>query len=429
MLGLGLTSYVPYAIYYAALGFILIAFVRPKLSLYFLIALLPLNVILQRLVSFPLGKDINDLLYIGILAGWFFNVRDERGKIITYAPLNKYMFYIIIFSFVSYIFGSIYWGLGNPFDFGNSRFINWKNFIMLPVLYLMAVNLLKSRKEIKLTVMIMIVILLLADMHFYANMEGRDLSNYRKDIRSGGIFPDLGPNELAAFYAHFIFLPLGLMFYEKRRAVKLIYLSISAFTLYPVLFLFSRGAYFATFMGLLFMGIKKSKVLVICLIILLISWVTILPHAVVERINMTETEEGIDASSAKRLEYWKLGFSQFLRNPIIGVGFDTSRIFRGGDLHSEYVELLSEQGIIGLMVFLTLLFKSFKIGTWLNANAKDEFIKGLGLAMSCIVIACAITNLFGDRWTYLELSAFLFVLIACVSNSRKIAVSDNSEFR
>lgn len=344
----------------------------------------------------------------------------------TYSPLNRYVFILMIFSFISYVFGTVYWGQGNPFDFGNSRFIHWKNFVMLPILYLMAVNLFKSRKEIILVILIILIVLILADFHFYADMAGRDLSIYRNDLRGGGIFPDLGANELAAFYAHFIFLPLGLMFYEKRKAVKLFYLSVVLFTLYPILFLFSRGAYFATFMGLLFMGIKKSKVLVVCLVVLIISWVTILPSAVVERINMTETETGLDKSSDKRLEYWKLGIAQFMRNPVIGVGFDTSQFFRGGDLHNEYVEILAEQGIVGLWVFLALLYISFKNGMWLHKNAKDDFNRGLGLAMGAIVIACAVTNFFGDRWTYMELSAFLFVFTAIISNSKELVFSERS---
>lgn len=373
-----------------------------------------------------MGKDINDLLFIAIIAGWFLHIRDKQGKVLTYSPLNRYIFILIIFSFLSYVVGTVYWGQGNPFDFINYRFIHWKNFVMLPILYLMAVNLVKTKKEISLVIFIMVIILFLADMHFYADMEGRNLSMYRKDLRQGGIFPDLGANELAAFHAHFIFIPLALLFYEKRKFFKIMYLSVFLFTLYPILFLFSRGAYFATFTGLLFLGIKKSKVLVVCLVLLMVSWVTILPSAVVERINMTETETGLDHSSSKRLEYWQLGIAQFMRNPVIGVGFDTSQFFRGGDLHNEYVEILAEQGIIGLWVFLSLLFLSFSNGLWLHKNARDDFSKGLGLAVCAVVIACLVTNFFGDRWTYMELSAFLFVLMAITCNSKALVLSERS---
>ncbi len=423
MLGLGLTHYIPYFVYFGALLAILIGPFKPKISLYFLIALLPLRTVLDAMQDFPMGKDVNDLLFLSIILGWFLNIRDEQGKILTKTFLNKYVMLLLVFSFLSFIFGAFYWGLGNPFDLGNARFVDWKNFAMLPILYLMSVNLFKTKKEIVKIVLIMIVILFLADIHFYMNVEGKDLSIYREDLRQGGIFTNLGVNELAAFHAHFIFLPLGLMFYEKRWPLRTFYIGSVIFTFYPILFLFSRGAYVATFLGLLYIGIKKSKVLVICLLVLFFLWMTVLPTGVVERIKMTETESGLDSSSGKRLEYWGVGVKQFLKSPLIGVGFDTSKYFLGSDLHNAYIEILAEQGIIGLWIFLALLILTFRHGTWLYKNSNDDFIKGLGLATGGIITAVAATNLFGDRWTYMELSAFLFVLMAVVVNCKKIVLS------
>jgi O-antigen ligase len=252
-------------------------------------------------------------------------------------------------------------------------------------------------------------------------MKDRTFLSYRQDLRFGFIFPNLGPNEFAAFLAHFLFLPIGLIFYNRRKILKMFYAAVALFTLYPILFLFSRGAYVAVFIGLMYIGIKKSKMVFLGLLILVFAWSIIMPAAVIERIEMTKTEEGqLDHSSSVRFEFWAIGFEQFLRNPITGVGFDTARYFRGGDLHNAYIEILAEQGIIGLWIFLALLYGTYRNGLWLHRNAEDDFLKGLGLAAGGIAVTCSVTNLFGDRWTYMEVSAFFFIVMALVVKARTL---------
>jgi len=420
MLGLGLTKLIPDAVYALALAFIAVSFFRPKYGMYFLVLLLPFTVVLEKLQVFPLGKDINDLLFLGTILGWLLNVRDENGKVLTKNPLNKYALMMLFFSFISLIIGSVVWGLGNPFSFESERFVHWKNYIMIPVLYLMAVNLIKTRKDMILVCFLMISALFLADLYYYYNVSQKTLSFYREDL-GGSIFAKLGSNELAAFFAHFIFLPLGLALHEKKPTLKLANLGIAAFTLWPILFLFSRGAYIGVFCGLLYFGLKKSRFILLLLIILVLSWMTLLPMGVVSRIQMTETENGLDHSSLVRIKYWQLGLRQFVKSPLVGVGFDTSTHFRGGDLHNEYIEILSEQGIIGMWMFLGLLFVTFKNASWVQKHAPDGFLKGIGLSMSGSIIACSVTNMFGDRWTYTELSAFLFVMMALTIKARSLA--------
>lgn len=260
-----------------------------------------------------------------------------------------------------------------------------------------------------------------ADYHYYGIMKYRPLIHYRDDLLGGFIFTNLNKNVLAAFFAHFIFLPLGLLFHHRQNILKIFYAGVVTFTLYPIAFLFSRGAYIGLFFGLLFVGIvRKSKMILFVLMIILLFWTTLLPSAVVERIEMTHTDEGYDSSSMLRLDYWAIGLKQFVRSPLIGVGFDTSKQFRRGDLHNIYIEMLAEQGIIGLWILLSLLIITYRNGIWIYKNSNDDFIKGFGLAVVGVVVACAVTNFFGDRWTYMEISAFFFVLMALAVNARNL---------
>ena len=117
----------------------------------------------------------------------------------------------------------------------------------------------------------------------------------------------------------------------------------------------------------------------------------------------------------------------FEQNPITGVGFGVFR-FMGydlGDTHNIYVKILVEQGLVGLIIFLTLIFCFMKEGFKLFRNGDDDFSRGLGLGLGICMFVLMINNFFGDRWTYLELSSNLWVYAGLVARLNIIA-SKNS---
>jgi len=415
-MGLGISSYIfqflPILIYITILLVLLITIKNIKIGIYMLILLAPLSNLIVKLYKYPFGSNLIDFLYICFFINIFF-VNNSKNKTVN-NNLDKLMIYYIIFTIFSFLIGYLFWGYSLSLD---SRVLkDFKNFLMLPLLYFIVRMSIFSKREVRNIINIMIFILFITTLYYYLNIHDKDLSSFRKDIRTGFIFYYLGANELAAFFVHFIFLPLGLFYYQKNKLSKIFLLFLSIFMLYPIAFLFSRGAYIAFIAGLLFLSlIKKSKLIFTLIIIIIIGWNVLLPTAVVQRINMTESESGLDHASRLRLTFWKIGLSEFKRSPLFGVGFESSVYFRGGDLHNKYIEILSEEGIIGLFIFLSLLYYTFKNGIYINKYANDNFLKGLGLAISTITVSCATTNFFGDRWQYFELSAYFFTIMAISS--------------
>jgi hypothetical protein len=53
---------------------------------------------------------------------------------------------------------------------------------------------------------------------------------------------------------------------------------------------------------------------------------------------------------------------------------------------------------------LALAYRLFK-------RAEDPLYRGLGLGLFLAIWACIIANCFGDRWTYLEITGPLWVLV------------------
>lgn len=414
-LGLGLTYYIPYSVYFVSIIVILLSIFKPKIGIFFMVPLIPFQNVLTRVHQFPFGKDIIDILFLFIIIGWAIKIRDKDDGLFIRHPYNKYALAFLAFSLLSLIFGYLFWGFGD-LPRGGNRFLNWKNYAMLPIIYFMCINIIKTKKDIMILVFLIILSLLFADYHYYLNFKDRTMGTFRWEYKDAGI-SNLGGNELAAFYAHYLFIPLCLFIFERKKLFRFFYAIVAMFTLYPILYLFSRGAYLGVLFGLLSIGIiKKSKILILTVFVFLFVWQAILPTAVVERIQMTETEEGgLDSSAGGRLDLWVICLKQFLKNPI-GSGFNTYEFFgKGGrDPHSTYFEILSEQGVIGLWVFLSILYLTFRNSVMIYRFSNDPFFRGIGLGLAGSTIAVAVTNLFGDRWTYIQISVFFWTLMALV---------------
>jgi hypothetical protein len=57
-------------------------------------------------------------------------------------------------------------------------------------------------------------------------------------------------------------------------------------------------------------------------------------------------------------------------------------------------------------------------------RATDPLYRGLGLGLFLAICSCIVTNLFGDRWTYLEITALLWVLVAAAIRATLLSESE-----
>jgi O-antigen ligase len=240
-----------------------------------------------------------------------------------------------------------------------------------------------------------------------------------------GAFGYLGSNEFASFVVNYTAIIIGILMYSKNiKAIVILLLSVAS-SIYPIVFSYSRGAYVAFASTVLFFAMFKKKLIIALTVLLILSSIIvipILPPSVLERVTMTKTEEGeLESSAGGRLMLWNHAIDNiFFKHPILGGGFGMFSYFPSkegiyySDPHSSYVEILSELGIVGLAIFLYLLLAAFRSGWLLYKTSNDSFFKGLGLGFCACVIACATANLFGDRWSYIQLIGYFWIIWALV---------------
>jgi O-antigen ligase len=225
-----------------------------------------------------------------------------------------------------------------------------------------------------------------------------------------------GVNGLAAFEAQIALFLLALSALEPKRLMKYGYLALAAFSSVCLMYSLSRGGYAALLVGCLFLGIVKQRKLLILLAVFAFTWTSLVPVAVQQRVTMTydQTSGTLDHSAATRVNLWEEALHVFDTNPLVGVGFYTyaysEHLNNYKDSHNIYVKVLVETGVVGLMMFLWLLAKSFRAGFGLFRSSADPLLASLGLALAAWVVCAAVVNFFGDRWTFLQVNGYMWVL-------------------
>lgn len=430
-MGLGLTQYIPLVAYITCVAVILITlFYRVEVGLYLVTFLIPLQNLMDKLIKFPFGKDIMDVLVLAICIGIFFHKKQVKDIHYGKKNLNIFIFLSIPFTYSALWVGSLKFGLSAPVTFDNPQLIMWKNYIILPILYFITISIIKEKKQIFWIILIMVAAVFLMNVHFYSSARWHDYSSYSTDLRQSGTFNYLGPNELAAFFAQFNSFLIAFFLMDKLKIRKLIFLSLIFFNFYCILYLFSRGAYLATFISLIFLGIFKNWKILILILALLISWHSILPNAVIERIEMTSEEGALDGSSKSRLEMWSEAFGVIKTNPLTGIGFGSTHLLGikktsssshvRRDIHNGYIEVILEQGFLGFFILFSIFRIAFKESWLLYRESKESVMKGLGLGVVTMLITILVANLFGDILSYLNVMGYFWILLGLVMRARQI---------
>jgi len=413
----GFEPYVPYILYISFVTvFFLTVFWRPITGIFFLLPMIPLQTIRYRINDFPLGASLLGVILLGVVLGLL-----KRGQpVLPKTPWTNLIFLYAAFTFVSVCLGSLYLGDSLPFP-SAQRFGEWREYMIMPAMLLLTAGVAPTSRQIKAMVIVMCLATFALDHNFWNFVSERDFSAYSNDLREGSSMGYAGSNGLAAFGAQVTVFLLALAAFERKFLLSLAYRALAVFTVVCVMYSFSRGGYLALLVGFLFLGLAKQRALLLLLLALALVGTSLVPKVVEERVLMTydESNGSLDHSADTRLTLWEDAMQGIQINPVMGTGFDTyahmHRVGNYQDTHNFFVKVLFETGVIGLFIFLWLLGKTFGTGYKLFRRAKDPFLASLGLGLAGWVVCCFVANCFGDRWTFLQVNGYMWVLCGLVS--------------
>jgi O-antigen ligase len=385
---------------------------------------------MKRIVQYPVGNQVADLLLISILLGWFFGALREKRNFLKYSPMNAVVMLVVFGSIVNLIVGYAFHGFDE--ETGLIRLQAWKNYIILPVIYFIAINNIDKENVIKRLIICVCFTMLAMDFNFYTTFKWLKAWHYSHSMRISGAFTFLGPNELGIFYTIYTFLLLGVSYFIENKKLKYFMLFTCACNFYPIVYSYSRAAYTCTLAGILVLGIIKDRKLLLLLIALLIFYRFVLPHSVVERIDMTFLDKGsisqeVQESSAidvggttlevtGRKQLWEKAMNYFEEEPLLGIGFETFLLQEGAITHSLFLRILAEQGLVGMTIFIIFIFSLLQQSYKLFKRSKTKLGQGIGLGFFVCVIIHLVGSVSGDQSLYYNLMAIFWLFMGIVAS-------------
>ena len=254
------------------------------------------------------------------------------------------------------------------------------------------------------------------------------------DFSRLGYSVDRLENSLVGIATHYIeyamvavisfYLSLLFFFIAKKKKYKILNLLVAITSVTAVITSGSRGAIVATVLSLIFYTILLFKysakkfnsklvfflILTFLVLVFLFPWEKFFSAFLVIGSNQ-------DKSSLQRLDLFQFSLNNFLDNPIFGGGWDYIKLVKGKRAHSLILQLLSELGIIGLLLealVYFIIFKMIKSFKYLKVNSINQDTKFLLLTLfsiqSCFLVWCFFENLgfaFGTRFIYSNLACLI----------------------
>ncbi len=416
--GIILKSLAPLSLYLSGLVIAVMAMGgNLRFAILMTVFLLPLRNVIERIQNYPLGNQFIDILLFGSIIGWMVSAGKPGRKFLDKSFLNLPAVLLILYTILSLFLGNMYL-FGSPaVNFYEARVQDAKNFCLLPVIFFLVFNNVREEKAVRQVFAAMC--LAMAAVAYYTFNQITWHSSLISRLQIKGTFQFLGPNEVAAFFNVYTIIVMSVFYFVKEKKLKLLCLLLIIANLYCITFLYSRGAYAGLFIGMFILFLFKDKKMLIPLVLILLLWQAVLPQKVIERIKETKTETGeLDESSKRRIDIWSQALDLYKSNPITGIGYG---VFRKlgldlGDTHNIYVKILTEQGTVGFILFLLTIISFMREGFKLYQKGEDGFAKGLGLGFFISIFVLLVNNCFGDRWSYLEPNAYLWIFAGLVAS-------------
>lgn len=249
--------------------------------------------------------------------------------------------------------------------------------------------------------------------------------------RANGSFGQ--PNELGAYLVMYTAFAAAMLTATRRLWLQALLAGTVVLGTVATLFTVSRSALMALGLGLGYVALRSSRMMLVVLLAAAVSSPLWIPDYMMERITTTQIEvEGEDAemlegSAQLRIDTWRAITDVVTEHPLDGVGFTGLGYVlpaTGAELgvavkdsaHNTYMRMLGEMGIGGLLVFVWFLWACFRLGWDTTARSRSGFDRQLGVGIGAATLAMALSCAFGDRFLSILITGPFWMLCALASD-------------
>jgi O-antigen ligase len=245
--------------------------------------------------------------------------------------------------------------------------------------------------------------------------------------RATASFPDA--NVLGIYLSAITPLIIVLALYHFKKNKKIIISMVSLLVLLALILTYSRPTILAIYVVFLLLGlVKKDKILISVLIVLTVIAPFTIPRSVKDWARAVEYNPLRFMCNDDRIAIYRNTLHMIEDHPIIGVGINTfmknykkykeSPEYRNVVTsnyiyaHNNFLHMAGEIGILGLGIFLWLLYSLFKASILIYAKLRNALLKNVSLGLISCLTAFLVNGLTESSLYYARVVMIFWYLAA-----------------
>jgi O-antigen ligase/Tfp pilus assembly protein PilF len=183
-------------------------------------------------------------------------------------------------------------------------------------------------------------------------------------------------------------------------------------------FTFSRGAWLGFAVSLLVLGMRRPKILLFVFVMLISFMAVFIPKMMTER--TTNTVMGFFNSSSRDV-YWNSALNLIVKSPFIGHGLNAytpaavaNNLSWQGYPHNCYLQIAAETGLFGLVAFLWIFIRLFRVVFQRSGQIQDFFSRDAILGVSAALAGFLVHSFFDTAMYSVQLSSLMWILMGII---------------
>lgn len=237
-------------------------------------------------------------------------------------------------------------------------------------------------------------------------------------------------NIFAGYLALFVPWALTLFLYDSRGRRRIFLGAVTAIGLFCLIFTFCRSAVFGLWLAVFLMSlIKKDRFILAFIIISVLVSPFIIPKNIRDWSKSTHSVAEF-LLNKERFVLYETSFNMIRHHPVVGVGVNTYSLnyqkYKLHDTdegtantawyaHNSFLQMASETGITGLLIFACLLFVLFKGWFVFNRKTRDSFRSAIGLGMIMGIVAFLINGLTETNLYYPKIAVMFWFQVSLLT--------------
>jgi len=234
---------------------------------------------------------------------------------------------------------------------------------------------------------------------------------------------DVGePNTFGGYLVLLLSVALGIFLSNKNNRLRLLFLPVFIIGIISLALTLSRSSYlalFASYIALIYFERNRRLLLVLLLVFGTIILPILLPSSVIDRITYTFQQDrysvkvgtvALDGSTSARINSYLDVLSDWGQHPLLGYGVTGYKF-----IDAQYVKILIDTGLVGLLSFLYLLFSLFQHLHRIKSKVLDTSYRGIITGFQAGYIGLLVHSLGTNTFIIVRIMEPFWFLVAIIT--------------